>query len=41
MQDIKLKNGQIHRLITASLLHRNLLHIVMNIISFMFLLSRL
>ncbi len=41
VQDILVKKGQVWRLITASLMHMNLLHIVMNLICFVFLLSRL
>ena len=41
LQDILVKKGQVWRIITASFLHMNLLHIVMNLICFMFLLSRL
>lgn len=40
-QDIVVKNGQVHRLLIASFLHMNLLHVVMNLVCFMFLLSRL
>jgi membrane associated rhomboid family serine protease len=40
-QDILVKNGQVHRLLIASFLHMNLLHVVMNLVCFMFLLSRL
>jgi rhomboid protease GluP len=41
MQDILLANGEVYRLLSASFLHMNLLHITMNLISFVFLLSRL
>ena len=41
MQDVLLEKGQIYRLLTASLLHMNLLHIAMNLVIYVFLLSRL
>jgi membrane associated rhomboid family serine protease len=41
MQDILLADGEVYRLLSASFLHMNLLHITMNLISFVFLLSRL
>lgn len=41
LQDILVKRGQVWRILTASFLHMNLLHIVMNVICFVFLLSRL
>lgn len=41
VQDLLVTKGQVYRLITASLLHINLLHIVMNLIFFIFLFSRL
>jgi len=40
-QDLLLRKGQVWRLFTASVLHMNLLHITMNMICFIFLLSRL
>lgn len=41
MQDLLLKKAQVQRLLTASFLHMNLLHITMNVIILAFLLSRL
>lgn len=38
---IKLKHGQLWRLVTPALLHADILHIVMNSISMLFFMSRL